>query len=71
MTKNADDYRLNYTKVHMNRDVYEIAKANAKEQNRTIANYIAHLVHDDTAKINADKAIEAAQLANIPGSKVK
>lgn len=40
-------YNENYTKVHMKRDIYEVAKKQAKAQNRTIANYIAHLVQQD------------------------
>lgn len=42
-----NDYSDNYTKVHMKRDIYEVAKAQAKKQNRTVANYIAHLVQQD------------------------
>lgn len=48
MAKN--DYADSYTKVHMKRDIHEVAKAQAKKQNRTIANYIAHLVQQDAAK---------------------
>lgn len=70
MTKTADEYRQNYTKVHMNREVYEVAKAHAKAQNRTIANYIAHLVYEDDAKIKRETAADAP-VVNIPGSKVK
>lgn len=40
-------YKESYTKVHMKRDVYEVAKAQAKKQNRTVANYIAHLIQQD------------------------
>lgn len=40
-------YKDSYTKVHMKRDVYEVAKAQAKKQNRTVANYIAHLIQQD------------------------
>jgi len=41
------DYKDNYTKVHMKRDVYAVAKARAKAQSRTVANYIAHLVQTE------------------------
>lgn len=71
MATKPEDYRQNYTKVHMNREVYDIAKGVAKAQNRTVANYIAHLVHEDKAKIDKEIAIEAAAIPNIPGSKVK
>lgn len=46
------NYKDNYTKVHMTRDVYAVAKQNAKAQNRTVANYIAKLVLDDNDKAN-------------------
>lgn len=71
MAQKPEDYRKNYTKVHMNREVYEIAKKVAVAQNRTVANYIAHLVYEDVAAIEKSDAIEAAQIPNIPGSKVK
>lgn len=44
------DYKDNYTKVHMTRDIYAIAQKNAKAQNRTVANYVAKLVIDDNDK---------------------
>lgn len=68
MATKPEDYRQNYTKVHMNREVYDIAKKVAKGQNRTVANYIAHLVYEDVAKIEKDNA---PALPNIPNSKVK
>lgn len=71
MVQKPEDYRQNYTKVHMNREVYDIAKGVAKSQNRTVANYIAHLVHEDKAKIEKEAAADAAAIPNIPGSKVK
>lgn len=71
MAKPAEEYRQNYTKVHMNREVYELAKKTAKAQNRTVANYIAHLVYEDVAAIEKSEAAEAAQVPNIPNSRVK
>lgn len=44
------DYADSYTKVHMKREVHEQAKKQAKAANRTIANYIAHLVQKDGEK---------------------
>ena len=72
MATKPEDYRQNYTKVHMNREVYDIAKKVAKAQNRTVANYIAHLVYDDVATIEKEAAADAAPaIPNVPGSKVK
>lgn len=54
------DYKDNYTKVHMTRDVYAIAKKNAKAQNRTVANYIAKLVLDDDEASDSPAAVAPA-----------
>ena len=71
MATKPEDYRKNYTIVHMNREVYEIAKKVAVAQNRTVANYIAHLVYEDVAAIEKSEAKEAAQIPNVPGSRTK
>ena len=68
MATKPEDYRKNYTKVHMNREVYDIAKKVAGAQNRTVANYIAHLVYEDIAKIEKDNA---PAIPNVPGSRTK
>lgn len=63
----ANDYAENYTKVHMKRDIYEIAKAQAKKQNRTVANYIAHLVQQDVD----GQTLQTVPPVVIPGKRVK
>jgi ribosomal protein S17E len=67
MVKAKADYADNYTKVHMKRDVYEVAKAQAKKQNRTVANYIAHLVQQDVD----GKTLQTIDPVVIPGKRVK
>lgn len=47
MKDDNNSYSDSYTKVHMKRDIHELAKQRAKAQNRTIANYIAHLVQQE------------------------
>jgi hypothetical protein len=71
MAEKTNDYQDKYTKVHMKREVHEVAKKMAKAQNRKVANYIEYLVYEDAARAEAEEAREAAQVANIPGSKVK
>lgn len=56
MVKSKADYADNYTKVHMKRETYAVAKAQAKAQNRTVANYIAHLVQQDVDGQNTKPA---------------
>ena len=63
----ANDYAENYTKVHMKRDIYEIAKAQAKKQNRTVANYIAHLVQQDVD----GQTLQTVAPITIPGKRLK
>lgn len=67
MVKSKADYADNYTKVHMKRDVYEVAKAQAKKQNRTVANYIAHLVQQDVD----GKTLQTIDPVVIPGKRLK
>ena len=67
MVKAKADYADNYTKVHMKRDVYEVAKAQAKKQNRTVANYIAHLVQQDVD----GKTLQTVAPVTIPGKRLK
>lgn len=71
--KDAADYRANYTKVHMNRDVYELAKVRAKANSRTVANYIAHLVQQEADGSTQRDSLQTVPpvIANIPGSKAK
>lgn len=54
------NYKDNYTKVHMTRDIYAVAQKNAKAQNRTVANYIAKLVLDDDEAQKAAPAVPTA-----------
>lgn len=67
MADNKPDYQDNYTKVHMKRDVYAIAKAQAKKQNRTVANYIAHLVQQDVD----GQTLQTVAPVVIPGKRLK
>ena len=67
MVKAKADYADNYTKVHMKRDVYEVAKAQAKKQNRTVANYIAHLVQQDVD----GQTLQTIDPVVIPGKRLK
>lgn len=68
MVKDKGDYTDNYTKVHMKRDVYAVAKAQAKLQNRTVANYIAHLIQQNVETT----ALEANfKKPVIPGKRLK
>ena len=60
-------YTENYTKVHMKRDIHALAKKQAKKQNRTVANYIAHLVQQD---VNG-QTLQTVEPVVIPGKRVK
>lgn len=60
-------YNDSYTKVHMKRDVYEVAKAQAKGQNRTVANYIAHLIQQDVD----GKTLQTQAPVILPGTNAK
>lgn len=61
MAEKAKDYQDKYTKVHMKRDTYELAKARAKANNRTVANYIEHLVQleADAAQVKLSSGVDA------------
>lgn len=65
--KDKQQYTDNYTKVHMKRDVYEVAKKQAKAQNRTVANYIAHLVQQDVD----GQTLQTVAPVTIPGKRLK
>lgn len=65
--KDKQQYTDNYTKVHMKRDVYALAKKQAKAQNRTVANYIAHLVQQDVD----GQTLQTVPPVVIPGKRVK
>jgi ribosomal protein S17E len=67
MANKADYAADNYTKVHMKRDVYAVAKDQAKKQNRTVANYIAHLVQQDLD----GQTLQTKDPVVIPGKRVK
>lgn len=67
MVKPKADYADNYTKVHMKRDIYAVAKAQAKKQNRTVANYIAHLVQQDVD----GQTLQTIAPVTIPGKRLK
>lgn len=67
MVNTKADYADNYTKVHMKRDVYAVAKAQAKKQNRTVANYIAHLVQQDVD----GQTLQTVAPVTIPGKRLK